>query len=153
MIKKLNIRSDKRRVKTIEEIENFCTINEIPIPNSIKEFLLEYEGCGIADENSYYYDSDGNCHEINQILYLKESDEGGASIQAIYKGHLFYNNKGFIPFAIDSGGWDYNVSISEETYGQVWVDKFDSGEENPMHYVADSFEKFINNLEDERVDE
>ncbi|MCR9253809.1 MAG: cell wall assembly/cell proliferation coordinating protein, KNR4-like protein, partial [bacterium] len=73
-----------------------------------------------------------------------------ASIEAIYEGHQYYCNYGFVPFAIDSGGWDYNISIKEESLGQIWVNKFDSGEENTMHYVAPSFEYFINNLGEER---
>tara|TARA_B100001245_G_C22796295_1_gene383932 strand:- start:120 stop:572 length:453 start_codon:yes stop_codon:yes gene_type:complete len=149
MLKELQIRRDNRRVKSIQEINEFFEKLKLQVPSQFKEFLLTYEGCGMSSGNSYYYDEADGLHEINQILYLKKG-EIGASIEAIYEGHQFYGNIGFIPFAIDSGGWDYNISIKEESFGQVWVDKFDLGEENPMYYVSPSFEFFINNLTEER---
>lgn len=41
------------------------------------------------------------------------------------------------------------IALKENISGQIWVDKFDSGEENTFEYVASSFEEFINNLKTE----
>ncbi|MCR9253725.1 MAG: hypothetical protein NXI20_25140, partial [bacterium] len=72
MLKKLTIRRDNRRVKSIKEINEFCAKSNIELPVILEEFLLMYEGCGMAEENSYYYDETEGLHEINQVLYLKK---------------------------------------------------------------------------------
>lgn len=130
----------------MSEVEAFENDNNLKLPNDFKEFIVKHEGCRPVAEQSYYWVDHETYFELNQILYLRKSELGGASIEAILRGHIENGIEGFIPFAIDSGGWDYNVSVNSETYGQVWVNKFNSGEEETMDYVAPSFNEFINNL-------
>ncbi len=109
------------------------------MPDILKGFLVKYEGAFLG---SVEYNG---IPAFKEVLCLNKNEDF-ASVEAILEGHKEEGIEGFIPFGIDSGGWDYNVSINEETYGQVWVNKFDSGEENTMEYVAPSFEEFINGL-------
>jgi len=145
--RKLTVSKDKRRVKSMNEVIKYGNKLGVVFPENLALFISMYEGLYLNEDESYYVNNNGILHELNSVLYLKYSkDLGGASIEAILEGHKEEGIEGFIPFGIDSGGWDYNVSINKETYGQVWVNKFDSGEENTMEYVAPSFEEFINGL-------
>ena len=145
IMKKLIVNKDKRRVKSEEDINDFEHQFDIVMPNELRVFFLRYEGLYLDETESYFKVSSGRFYEINKVLFLFEG-ESGASVEAILAGHEEEGLKGFIPFAIDSGGWDYCVSVNPETYGQVWIDKFDSGEEDPMEFVTDSFEDFIDGL-------
>jgi hypothetical protein len=131
--------------KLISDRENFKFIEEkfsIKFPHYLKGFMIQYEGSFVKE----------TCYKgtitFKEVLYVYKR-EGFASIESILEGHKENGIEGFIPFAIDSGGWDYNVSINVETYGQVWVNKFDSGEKETMEYIAPSFEEFIDNLKPE----
>jgi cell wall assembly regulator SMI1 len=146
-MKSLIIKNDKRIVKSKQEVINFTNNLGIMMPDFLINFLILYEGLYL-DETQSYYKNHHRIYEVNTILFLKKNN-AYASIETILEGHKYYGIEGFIPFAIDSGGWDYCVSINPETYGQVWIDKFDSGEDNPMEFVADSFEEFINGLKNE----
>jgi len=145
-MKKLTLRKDNRRVKSIDEVIAFEKQAGITFPQNLREFILAYEGSPLKES---YFRQGERLHEINKVLYLRES-EMGASIEAILEGHRYYKEEGYIPFGIDSGGWDYNVSIKPETYGQIWVDKFDNGEEDPWEFVCNSLEELVDGLtEDE----
>lgn len=122
-----------KRTYSLNEIEMKFHIN---IPDFLKIFLIKYDN-SIVEET--YYMKEPSFKEIISLELL----------DSILEGHDYYGIIGYIPFAIDGGGWDYNVSITPETYGQVWVNEFDSGEENTMKFVANSFEDFINGLESE----
>jgi hypothetical protein len=150
-MKELRINKDKRIEKSKKQIIDFFESNGLKVTDSFTDFFEKYEGLYLDESQSYYKNND-RMYEIHSILHLRKNSEY-ASVEAILEGQKYYGIEGYIPFAIDSGGWDYNVSINPETYGQVWVDKFDSGEENTMEFVADSFEEFINGLhaEDENT--
>ncbi len=144
-MKELSIQIKSRHTVLPEDIQYFETTYKIQLPDVLKEFMLVYGGCRTMEK---YFTKGPNLYHISDVLYVKE-DPVSASMEAIYKGHLYYKDHGYIPFAIDTGGWDFNFSIKPESYGQVWVDKFDSGEEDPFEFVCASFEEFINNLTEE----
>ncbi len=146
-MRNLTVNKDNKLVKSAGDINAFEEAYSIKLPSELSEFLLIYEGLYL-DEDESYYGEGSNLFEVNKILFLRKKD-GLASIEAILEGHQEANILGFIPFAIDSGGWDFNVSINNDTYGQVWVNKFDSGEKETMEFVAPSFESFINGLQPE----
>lgn len=130
-------REAKNFMEDLSYLENKCSIQ---IPEYLKLFMTKYAGCKTHER--VYRKKNSGFESVTAFLYIKAEDRR-ASMEAIYEGHLYYGIKGFIPFGIDSGGWDYNVSINTETYGQVWVNQFDSGEENSVVFVANSFEEFI----------
>ncbi len=42
-----------------------------------------------------------------------------------------YETLGFMPFAIDHGGWVFNISMkNDDILRQVWLNRFDNGEED-----------------------
>ncbi|MCU0433093.1 MAG: SMI1/KNR4 family protein [Bacteroidia bacterium] len=130
------------------DIDYFEERYKIKIPEKLKDFFLLFGGSRIKE---MYYHRGESLDQVCDILLVK-SIQGKPSCESIYQGHLSYGDIGFIPFAIDSGGWDYNVSINPDTYGQVWVDKFDSGEETPFEFVCNSFEEFIDGLTEQEKD-
>lgn len=146
-MRSLTILQDNRRVKHLDEILAFEKEMQIEFPSILRQVLLKYEGC--ATKEYIYFrkgDHSNKFDAVSQFLFLRDSNGGGASIEAIYKGHQFYGIRGFIPFAIDAGGWDYCVSIKTETFGQIWVDEFDAGEEDPFRFVASSMEELIGGM-------
>jgi len=85
---------------------------------------------------------------VNFFLPLKSNLSSSIeSTLQTYKEEL--NTNIWLPFAVDSGGWVFNIALNVEINGQIWIDKFDSGEEDTMEFVAPSFEKFIDGLQTE----
>ncbi|MGJ8659858.1 MAG: SMI1/KNR4 family protein [Cellulophaga fucicola] len=138
-MKKLKVIEEGSKILEVLDFEIIEKKFKIKFPDFLKDFLVKYEGDYFG---SLFYKEEP---VFKEILYLR-TNNNFASIESILEGHLEEGIKGFVPFAIDSTGWDYCVSINQETYGQVWVDKFDNGEENPMDFVSESFENFISNL-------
>lgn len=143
---KLTLRKDNRRIKSLDEVIAFEKEAGITFPQNLREFIVAYEGSQLKEK---YFRRGDILHEIHTVLYLRESDLGGASVEAILKGHRYYKKEGFVPFGVDSGGWDYNVSIKPETYGQIWVDQFDNGEDNPWEFVCNSLEELVEGLSED----
>ncbi|MBY0349160.1 MAG: SMI1/KNR4 family protein [Hydrotalea flava] len=123
----------------IAEVENQFRIK---FPDYFVSFLKQYGGTSTKEIvfNDKFW--------VNFFLPLRS--DAGASIEEIMKGHTAtYNENYWIPFAIDSGGWSYCIALKETIKDQIWIDKFDSGEENSFEFVAPSFENFIDNLKTE----
>lgn len=116
----------------------------LSFPAYFRDFLLKYSGCLVKE----------GCYEgvssISGFLPLRSSRS--ASIEMILEGYrMDHNTREWLPFAIDAGGWIYAISLAEATYGQVWLDRFNSGENNPFKFIAASFESFIDQLSDEEL--
>ncbi|MDJ1470982.1 SMI1/KNR4 family protein [Cytophagaceae bacterium DM2B3-1] len=125
-------------VGSLEELNELGTEFNIDLPQEFKSFIVKYLGMSVKE--TYYQ----GVPQFKQFLKV-------SSIGKILAGHRYYGVEGYFPFAIDSGGWDYNISLRPETYGQVWVNKWDNGGvgEECFHFVANSFEEFIDGLEPE----
>lgn len=140
---RLTIVEQEKSIKSLSDFNILESKMEIIFPSALKDFLLLYEGAIVKET---YYKGKPTFKEIlcvcNHPIY--------SSIEAILEGHKYYKIEGMIPFAIDSGGWDYNFSVKPETFGQVWVNKFDSGDDNPLELVCNSFEDFVNELKEEQ---
>ena len=125
-----------------EELEYFQKTNDTPLPNNFLEFFKEYEGCRVK-ENTFQ-----DRFTISRFLNL--NSERNASVTKIYNTYIEEEGvKHWLPFATDPGGWVFCMSLAEDTYGQIFVDRFGLGEENPFEFVAPSLEVFINGLEAE----
>jgi cell wall assembly regulator SMI1 len=123
----------------IKKVES--TFN-IQFPEYFLSFLQKYGGT--CTKEVVYSDA----FWVNFFLPLKS--ENGASIISLMEGQrINYNDNSWIPFAIDSGGWSFCIAQKENIKGQIWVEKFDGGDENPFEFVANSFEDFINGLRTE----
>ena len=142
-MKKLTIIEQEKSIKGYEDFVVLESKAGITFPLALKDFLLIYEGAIVKET---YYKGKPTFKEI--LCVYKHPIY--SSIEAILEGHSYYKVDGMIPFAIDSGGWDYNFSVKPETFGQVWVNKFDSGDDNPLELVCNSFEDFVNELKEEQ---
>ena len=114
----------------------------IQIPKYFISFIENYGGTSTKEivYNDRFW--------VNFFLPIKS--DINSSILSIKEGQIFnYNDNTWLPFAIDSGGWAFCIALKEEIKGQVWIDKFDSGDENPFEFVAPTFESFIDNLKTE----
>ena len=151
-MKDLIIDNDLRRMSSIDDFSKFENSTMITVPSELKKVIFKYEGSTVK-QNVFFNEEEGLFFSVSQFLFLYKSPEGGASIEAIYEGHLQEGNKDFIPFANDGGGWDYNFSINEKTYGQIWLNEFSGGDEDPYRFIASSLAVFINGLmtEDDAV--
>jgi hypothetical protein len=138
-MQKLTIIDQRSQLFNFDDIAFLENKFNLKFPEFLIDFFRVYQSARIKER---YYNGEPI---IKKILFLRKH-ETSASTEEILDGHIFHGYNNYIPFAIDSGGWDYNVSINPDTYGQVWVDKFDSGEENPFEFVCNSFEEFINGL-------
>lgn len=142
----LLISKQNKRINSSLDVKDFESRMGVTFPDNLTQFILKYEGAKL-DENMCYFEIQPRVfYEINQILYLNKSGLGGASIEQILEGHRKNGIADFIPFAIDSGGWDYNLGIGKNNEGQVWVNKFDSDEESTMFFVSPSLEEFVDGL-------
>jgi len=150
-MKQLTIKEDLKRTSSLNDIIILENVLKIKFPLNLKELIIQYEGCTV-EENVFFSEKVSSFFPINQFLYLCESHIGGASIEAIYNGHFKDGITEFIPFAIDPGGWDYNISINQKSFGEIWLNPFDNGNQE-YSFVASSLEEFINGLisEDEAM--
>jgi len=127
-------------------IADFETKMNVKIPANLTEFLKLYSGASVA-ENTYLNIERGTYYTISYICELYS--EFNPSIEKLIIGNQFYEYLEWIPLGIDHGGWVFNLSTAHDKFGQVWVNKFDSGDENPFEFVANSLEDFINGLRTE----
>jgi SMI1 / KNR4 family (SUKH-1) len=145
-MKELTIAHRNDNVINDDIIKEFENKHNIQFPNYFIDFLKKYSGASTL-ENTYYKKSSNSYYTI--VYFCELYSELNPSLSKLIEGNNFYEYLEWIPFGIDQGGWVFNLSISHTKYGQVWIDKFDSGEEYPFEYVASSFEEFINNLKTE----
>jgi len=118
----------------------------IKFPEYLIEFLKKYSGCTTV-EDTYI---NPNFNIFYTVSYFCELySDYNPSIQKLTEGNKFYHYENWIPFATDPGGWVFNISISQNNMGEIWINKFDSSEENPFEFVAPSFENFIDGLKTE----
>ncbi|MBW8683838.1 SMI1/KNR4 family protein [Chitinophaga rhizophila] len=123
----------------LADVKAVEALGGITFPNNVRDFFLKYSGCSVKEQ--YFTES---CSFLG-ILPLRS--DRSASVELILEGYLEdMETRDWLPFAIDAGGWVFAVSLAEDTYGQVWLDRFDSGEEDPFKFLAPSFEAFVNQL-------
>ncbi|MEH0155546.1 SMI1/KNR4 family protein [Limibacter armeniacum] len=124
---------------TLEELTSFEKELDMTLPDIYKEVLLKYGGSRVK-ENTY-------SSKASISFFLSLSSKRNATAKNIIETYKEeYGAALWLPFATDSGGWVFNISIAKDTYGQVWIDKFDSGDSDPFEYVSPSLEEFIDSL-------
>jgi cell wall assembly regulator SMI1 len=140
-MKKLSSNSQPKVIDNndIKEIENNFNIQ---FPDYFLSFLKQYGGTSTKEvvfSDKFW---------VNFFIPLKSDIT--SSIESMLLAYLSeYNQIEWIPFAIDSGGWAFCIALKDDIKGQVWVDKFDSGDESSFEFVSDTFEDFINGLRTE----
>ncbi len=112
----------------------------IDMPLLLKQMLINYAGLSI--EEDYFIDKNGKewvlaaFDDFTSIYKLtKEFQESG------------WGNK--IPFGYDEGGWHFCLSFDKDTFGKIFINRWtDHLPEEQFVVIADSFEEFINGLQE-----
>lgn len=143
-----SLKIDYRNKNEINDlvIADFEAKMNIKIPLILQEFLKLYSGSSI-EENTFVKSEKETIFTLSYVCELYS--EFNPSIEKLVNGNQFYKYYDWVPFGIDPGGWVFNLSIANDKFGQVWINKFDSGDDNPFEFVADTFEEFINGLRTE----
>ena len=124
------------------EIAAVEALSGVTFPAYFTEFLFKYNGCHVKED--HFTES---C-SFTGFLPLRATRT--ASIEMILEGYLVdLETREWLPFAIDSGGWVFVISLAPSTYGQVWLDRFNLGEKDPFKFLSPSFEAFIDQLYEE----
>ncbi len=114
------------------------------LEDNFKHFMSLYSGHSIYEQ----YFKDRNSQEW--ILAAIDN------FTSIFKLTKEFKNSGWgnkIPFGYDEGGWHYCLSFDKETYGKVLVNRWtDHSPKEQFLIIADSFEDFINGLEETKED-
>jgi hypothetical protein len=142
-MKELKIRRQPLTIIKRSDILQFEKEIGIVLPEYFRDFLLKYAGA-LTEESIF-----ARRYEIVQFLHLHPIGIS-PSIKRLWEGYLFYNTLGYFPFALDSPGWSINLSLREETYGQIWVNRDDDNYETAeecFQFVANNLEEFVNGLE------
>lgn len=147
-MRKLTIQNDFRSSQIPAKL--FIIENKISaqLPSFFKDLLFMVEGSTIK-ENVYYDKERRTFFSIHQFLEIDVIEKAADKIEKMTNGDVNYiscNELLFIPFAIDSGGWSYHISLAKVTYNEIWLNCFDNNEENPFNFVASSLEEFVNGL-------
>lgn len=134
-MKKLTIRPrlGERSIQLLERLvnHNFST--------NFSDFLKE--NAGLSHFECIYQDVNGIKWEVSQ--YNLFPDLHGLTKEFIANG---LGKK--IPFAYDPGGWHFCLSFDEDTFGQIFINRWtDHSKEEQLLKIADSFEEFIDGLQ------
>ena len=132
---------------TNEAIRLFEIGEGIVIPNPLKEFWKNYNP--IYTEQNIYF-KDGEKYYLDRFFPF--SDECELSFQTVFMALGDYLKKEYLPFANDSGDWQFLVSINKESNGEIFLCRMDEIIPDSLVKMSDSFEEFINGLKrDEEV--
>lgn len=134
--------SSKSQIISDDDIYEVEKKFDIEFPDYFLSFLKQHGGT--STKEVVYSDA----FWVNFFLPLK-SDVGGSIVSLMEGQRVNYSDNDWIPFAIDSGGWSFCIALKDNIKGQIWVDKFDSGDKNPFEFVTNTFEDFINGLRTE----
>jgi len=117
-------------------------------PNDIRNHFLQYNG---GEPLMYIFvDQDGDEFIVQQFIPIKY---GHRTIDALLNNLRNENilPNWLIPFADDPGGDLFCISLSQETYGQIfiWEHEVIDNDENPAYFISESLEQFINSLQED----
>jgi cell wall assembly regulator SMI1 len=120
-----------------DQINKFESDFGVKLPCDYKLFLAT-QNIYLTKENYF------SGQEVHHFYPLH--DEAELSLTMIFEalGEHFENS--FVPFADDSGGWQYVISLRDADYGKVYFCRMDEELQDALTLLADSFTEFINGL-------
>lgn len=109
------------------------------LPDEFKLIMKKYAGLSVLEDK--FIDKSNTEWEL-------QSFDNFASIVQLSKE---FNEAGLgllVPFAYDPGGWHFCLSFEEGTLGKIIINRWtDHAPEDQLLIIADTFEEFINGLE------
>lgn len=128
---------------TLEAVTSFENTIALSLPNSLKSFLLSYnfidtiENVFVTDNKKVYYVD----------VFYPFATNYNLSLQAVFYALNHYFEGKYLPFANDSGGWQYVIGILEDVRGQVFFCRMDSELPNSLIKLTDTLDEFIDRLQ------
>jgi hypothetical protein len=140
-MKKLSIRK-QADLPSITEIEAFEKEFNISLPHDYRIFILTYNAidlkeCIFNKGNEKYY--------IDVFYPLSETYE--LSLQFMFQNLKEYFRNDFLPFANDSGGWQFVLSLKSDDYGKVYFCRMDDSPPFSLTLLSGSFYEFVDKLQ------
>lgn len=125
-------RAGKRYLKLLEkEVGN-------QLPAELIEVIKNYGGLAVLEDK--FTDN-------NDVEWEIQAFDNIASIIDLTKEFKENSWGSKVPFAFDPGGWHFCLSLDEDTFGKIIVNRWtDYSPEEQFVVIANSFEEFINGL-------
>lgn len=152
------ILEDKNKDISLDEIKIFLNEFSLKLPKSYVDFIWNHNG-GYPSLSAYGNPyEDGVAIEVFCCLdpdYDRKKYIPGKliSVNDIIDSHqvLEKNLPPYLfPFGLDAGGGYFCISTKKDDFGEIYMFYMDGTCEEPV-YLCDSFEEFINNLEDLQI--
>lgn len=126
-------------VASVADIIEFEKRFNLNLPYDFKWFLLTQNPWQVAEKN---YSKIACIHCFYPI-----SNKIEANLIVGYESLVHFLGMSYLPFAYDSGGWQFVVCVEEgEHYGKVYFCRMNEYLENALTLLADSFTDFVNGL-------
>lgn len=143
---------------SIIEIENLLEVLKVKLPEKYSRFISDHNG-GYPSLSAYGNPyEDGVAIEVFCCLdpdYDRKKYIPGKliSVNDIIDSHqvLEKNLPSYLfPFGLDAGGGYFCISTKKDEFGEIYMFYMDGTCDEPV-YLCESFEEFINNLENLQV--
>ena len=126
---------------TTDELAKFEQKHQIELPCDLKMFLIT-QNILEAEETEYIYGE----KVFNIHHFYPMSQEAELSINIVYEALKDFFLGDYLPFADDTGGWQYVISLKELDKGSVYLCRMDEPLGSGFTLVAKNVTDFINGL-------
>ncbi|MGB0868176.1 MAG: SMI1/KNR4 family protein [Flavobacteriales bacterium] len=149
------ILEDKNKDISLDEIKLFMNEFNLKLPKGYIDFISKQNG-GYPSLSAFGNpNEDGVVIECFYCISLNEYDYYTNEIQILPSREIIQIHQiieqnipsDLYPFGYDTGGAKFCISTRDEEFGEIYMFYMDGTSEEPV-YLCDSFEEFINNLED-----
>lgn len=137
-IRAFNLRP-KLGPKNFEVVQKMFTTE---VPELYKQYLIQYAGCSIKEDT---FTDNAGCK------WILASFSNSSDIMNLPKEFKTAGWGDWIVFGYDEGGWHYCINMSTtENYNSVFINRWTDHEpENQFVKIADSFEEFMQGLQED----
>jgi len=124
-----------------DDIVAFEKLRDIKMPWDYKYYLVT-QNLFLSKDCLYRGKEEYKIHHFHPFDVTAD-----ISLQVFFDILKDFLENSFIPFAGDSGGWQFVISLRKKDYGKVYFCRMDEELEDALTLLADSFEEFIDGLE------
>lgn len=133
----------------LDDIQEIETQLNLTLPKQLVKHYLEFNG-GIPTKSFFCFGKTDVEVSISTFLSMKYSDGINSTLEENY---LNFSKRGiilkqFLPFARDWGGNQCCINLENGEVVVIWLDLGEVNED-AIRFLANDFDEFLNNLEDE----
>ncbi len=125
------------------DVSNFETELGVVFPLSFKEFLLKHNGGCCKYDYPYNFEKYDGIIAITNLLGIQDKHSIKDVFQVIQEMH---GNNNWLPFAYDSRGWIFCISLKPDSYGKIYLMRTDEDEEDAFRFICNDFQEFVDGL-------